>query len=70
MNLSRFLRDALMFVVGTAIGTMFAILVAYPEILATSRENTARIEANKEHINLLWDAHRIEHDQAAPEVEE
>jgi hypothetical protein len=50
-----------MFVVGAAIATIFAILVAYPEVLAKSRENSALISSNEEQIELLWNAHSIVH---------
>ena len=55
-------RTVLLIFIGTLIGTIFGLLVAYPTLLADSRENAARIEANKERIDLLWEAHYIEHD--------
>ena len=58
---SRLGRDVVMFVVGAAIATIFAILVAYPEVLAKSRENSALISSNEEQIELLWNAHSIVH---------
>ena len=54
-------REVLLVLIGAAIGVLFGILVAYPQILANSRENAARIESNKEQIELLWDAHQIQH---------
>ncbi len=54
-------REILLLLIGASIGVLFGILVAYPQILANSRENAVRIESNKEQIELLWDAHRIQH---------
>ena len=59
--MERIRRDILLLLVGAAIATIFAILVAYPEILASSRENAARIEANGKQIELLWEAHAVSH---------
>ena len=53
--------QALMLLIGAAIGVVFTIVVAYPSLLAESRENSARIEANKEQIERLWEAHEITH---------
>ena len=41
-------------------------MVAYPELLANSKENAARIAANEDKIALLWEAHRLEHEPAIP----
>ena len=54
-------RDLMMIFAGAAIGVLFGILVAYPQVLARSSENEARIESNKDQIELLWDAHQIQH---------
>ena len=61
-NSPRIVRDALMLVVGAAMAAVFGILVAYPAMLANSRENAARIEANQQQIELLWEAHQIQHE--------
>ena len=50
---SRIGRDVMIILFGAAIGTLFTILVAYPELLADSRANTARIESNSAQIELL-----------------
>ena len=55
-----------MLIVGAAIAALFGILVAYPEILASSRENAARIEANQKQLELLWEAHQIQHEATVP----
>ena len=62
VNRSRFGRDLIMLIVGAVVAALFAIVIAYPEILAKSRENAALIEANKEQIELLWSAHSVQHD--------
>ena len=54
-------RDIVLILIGTAIGTLFGIFVAYPELLANSRENSARIEGNRSQIELLWEAHEVDH---------
>ncbi len=56
-----------MLLVGAAVGVLFGILVAYPELLANSRENAARIESNREQIELLWGAHQIRHETVTPD---
>ena len=58
---SRIGRDVMIILFGAAIGTLFTILVAYPELLANSRANSARIESNSAQIELLWEAHEIRH---------
>ena len=55
-------RDALMLIIGAAIGALFGVFVAYPELVANSKENAARIESNQQQIELLWEAHQIEHE--------
>ena len=62
----RIVRDALMLLVGAVIAALFGILVAYPRLLANSRENAARIEANATQIELLWEAHEIRHETTTP----
>ena len=57
-------RTVLLIFIGTLIGTIFGLLVAYPALLSNTRENSARIEANKERIDLLWEAHYIQHDSS------
>ncbi len=59
-------RDALMPLTGAAMAAAFGILVAYPAILANSRENAVRIEANQKQIEILWEAHGIRHEPATP----
>ena len=54
-------REILVLLIGAAIGVLFGVLVAYPEMLANSRENRARIESNEKQIEQLWDAHEISH---------
>ena len=46
-------RDLLILFAGAAIGVLFGTLVAYPQVLARSGENAARIEANKDQLELL-----------------
>ena len=58
---SRIGRDVIILFAGALIATVFAILVAYPGLLADSRANTARIESNAAQIELLWEAHEIRH---------
>ena len=65
--LSNVRRDIIVLLIGAAIGTLFGILVAYPEMLASPRENAARIKANEHQIQLLWDAHSIEHTTLTPD---
>ena len=62
----RIVRDIVVLAVGLTIGTLFGILVAYPAVLANSRENAARIEANQQQIELLWEAHPIGHETTTP----
>ena len=50
-----------MLLIGAAIAAVFAILVAYPQMLADSRENAARIESNERQIERLWSAHEVGH---------
>ena len=68
LDRSRLGRDLIMLIVGAVVAALFAIVVAYPEILAKSRENAVLIEANKEQIELLWGAHNVKHE--GPVVEE
>lgn len=65
-NRPRIGRDVLMLLIGAAIAAIFAVMVAYPELLANSKENVARIAANEDKIALLWEAHRLEHEPAIP----
>ena len=65
---SRIPRDIAMLLIGAAIGTLFGILVAYPEMLASTRENAVSIESNKQQIEMLWEAHTIEHQVAGVDV--
>ena len=58
-----------MLFIGAAIAAIFGILVAYPEMLASSRENAARIENNEKQIELLWEAHQIQHKTTIPNGE-
>lgn len=58
----RIVRDVLMLLTGAAIGALFAVLIAYPELLGDVRENTARIESNQAQIALLWEAHHLDHE--------
>ena len=51
--LSNVRRDIILRLIGGAIGTLFGILVAYPEMLASPWENAARIKANEHQIQLL-----------------
>ena len=67
LNRSRFGRDLVMLIVGAVVAALFAIVIAYPEILAKSRENAALIEANKEQIELLWGAHIVQHEESEVE---
>ena len=60
-NVSRIRRDVLLLLIGAAMGTLFGILVAYPEMLASTRENAARIDANQQQIEVLQDVHPIQH---------
>lgn len=59
-------RDVLMLLIGAAIVAVFAIVVAYPALLAGTRENAARIDANERQIERIWDAHRIGHETPTP----
>ena len=58
---SRIGRDVIILLIGATVATIFAVLVAYPGLLADSRANTARIESNSVQIELLWEAHEIRH---------
>ncbi len=55
-----------MLLVGAGVVAFFSILVAYPAVLANSRENTARIEANQRQIELLLEAHQLRHETPSP----
>ncbi len=57
----RLRRDVLMVLIGATIAALFGILVAYPQLLATTRENTVRIESNEKQIERLWEAHEVRH---------
>ena len=70
INMSSIRRDIVLLVIGAAVGTAFGLLVAYPELLGTSRENSARIDNNRVQIELLWEAHDIEHTRVPNDVEE
>jgi hypothetical protein len=59
-------REVIILLIGAAIGVLFGVLVAYPEMLANTRENAARIESNEKQIERLWEAHEISH--SPPEV--
>ena len=59
-------RDAVVLLIGAAIGVVFGVFVAYPEMLASTRENAARIENNEKHIQLLWEAHQVHHETTTP----
>ena len=61
ITLSRIQRDVLLLLAGAAIGTLFGILVAYPQVMAAARENRAMIDSNQRQIELLWDAHQMTH---------
>ena len=50
---SRIGRDVIILLIGATVATIFAVLVAYPGLLADSRANTARIESNSAQIELL-----------------
>ena len=65
----RIARDALMLLIGAGIGALFGVFVAYPELVANSKENAARIESNQSQIMLLWEAHRIEHETTSTDGE-
>lgn len=64
---SRLRRDVIILLIGAAIGALFGVIVAYPEILASTRENAVRIEANRVQIEQLWDAHEIRHEGPDPD---
>ena len=51
-----------MVLIGAAVTVAFAILVAYPALLANVSENAARIDANEKHIELLWESHQVQHE--------
>ena len=55
-------RDVLMILIGAALAALFGIVVAYPALLANTRENATRIDANEKQIERLWDAHQVGHD--------
>ena len=55
-----------MLLIGASIAAFFGILVAYPQILANSRENAVRIESNEKQIERLWEAHEIQHKTPTP----
>ena len=58
-----FLKSIGLMVIGTAIAAFFGIVIIYPELLASSKENAANIKANTDKIERLWDAHQISHIQ-------
>ena len=68
--LQTILGQSLILLIGAAIGVVFTIMVAYPALLAQSRENEARIEANKEQIERLLEAHEITHNEQRGNEEE
>ena len=61
-GITGFLKNAALLVIGAGIGVVFGLLVAYPELVATPKENRAQIEANKAQIERLLDAHKISHE--------
>ena len=61
-----FIRQILIMLIGAAIGVIFSIAVAYPILYAQLQENAARIEANKDQIQRLWDAHEFSHQEQEP----
>ena len=61
LNSSNIRRDIVLLIIGTAIDALFGIVVAYPQLLADSRENAVRIESNRSQIERLWEAHEIGH---------
>ena len=63
----RLRRDVLMVLIGATIAALFGILVAYPQLMASTRENAARIESNERQIERLWDAHEVQHKTPTPE---
>ena len=65
--MSNFRRDLVMILIGAVIAAVFGIVIAYPALLAESKENAARIESNRKQIELLWDAHQVSHDAKAVE---
>ena len=56
-----------MLLIGAAIAAFFGILVAYPQILASSRENAVRIEANEKQFERLWEVHEVQHKTQTPD---
>ena len=59
-------RNVPLLLIGAAIGAIFTVMVAYPELLASTKENAARIAANEDKIALLGEAHRLEHKPPIP----
>ena len=58
-------RELLFLFIGAALAVLFGIIVAYPEMLANSRENAARIEYNRQQIEFLLEVHTIEHETSS-----
>ena len=62
-------REIIFLLIAAGIGVLFGILVAYPEMLAMPRENSARITSNEKRIESLWEAHQISHEPKHTEEE-
>ena len=49
-------------VIGTLLGVVFTSIVLFTEIRERLATNETKIDANKELIDRLWDAHRVSDD--------
>ena len=58
----QYLPQVGLLVIGTILGVLFSSIVLYTEIRERMAENGVRIEANKEQIERLWEAHQVSHE--------
>ena len=57
--IKQYLPQVGLLVIGTLLGVAFTAIVLYTEIGERLARNEAKIDANKEQIDRLWDAHII-----------
>ena len=58
-RIKQYLPQVGLLVIGTLLGVAFASIVLYTEIRERLATSEAKIDANKEQIDRLWDAHTI-----------
>ena len=58
-GMRQYLPQVGLLVIGTLLGVTFSSIVLYTEIKESLAKNEARINANKDQIDRLWNAHTI-----------